>query len=311
MNSLRSASQIRHDLATAVEYQQKYSSRPSDDPLVKQMRSANDAEIEKLRAELHDALSGVLEVALDGAPVEDHRVTVPYLNRVLESIQSTYRAILRSLSEDKHLRRGEATLSVAGTGPGSFRVALAIPPTQLELLDDPMADRALGTIVTLLAAAQAGTSGEVGRQWAETQDETAVRSMIRLSASLASSRGTTRLRLTRTSGVEELVVVTSEAARDLAMSLAGQAGREVITVTGHLEMAQDRPPKVRIRTLDDDYVAAVSDEQLLDQVKSLLFDTVQATLVIDMRTSATTGSPDVDVELMDLEPAGARRTNLV
>lgn len=309
MTSLRSAAEIRHDLVTAVAYQEKYSSRPSDDPLVRQMRSTNDAEIERLQAELRDAMSGVLEVALDGAPVEDHRVTVPYLNRVLESIQSSYRSVLRSLSQDQHLHRGEATLSVAGTGPGSFRVALSIPPTQLELLDDPVADRALSMIVTLLAAAEAGTAAEVGRTWAETQDETSVRSMIRLSASLASSRGTTRLRLTRASGAEQFVTVTSDAARDLAMSLAGQAGREVITVTGHLEMAQDRPPKVRVRTPDDDYLAVVPDE-LLDQVKSLLFDTVQATLVIDMKTSATTGSPDVDIELMDLEPAGLERIDL-
>ncbi len=309
MNALRSVAEIRHDLDTALEYQRRCASRPSDDPLVTQMRSTNDAEIQKLQTELRGALSGVLEMSLDGAPVEDHRVTVPYLNRVLESIQSAYRAVLRSLSQDKLLRRGEATLSVAGTGPGSFRVALAIPPTQLELLDDPAADRALDLIVTLLAAAEAGTAGEVGRRWSETQDETAVRSMIRLSASLASSRGTTRLRLTRADGSQRLVTVTSDAARDLAMSLAGQVGREVITVIGHLEMAQDRPPKVRLRTSDDDYLAVVPDE-LLDQVKGLLFDTVQATLVVDMRTSATTGSPDVDIELMDIEPAGAERSDL-
>jgi hypothetical protein len=90
------------------------------------------------------------------------------------------------------------------------------------------------------------------------------------------------------------------------MTLAGQVGREVITVTGHLEMAQDRPPRVRVRAPNDDFLAFVPDE-LLDQVKSLLFDTVKATLVIDMRTSATTGSPDVDIELMDIEPADVDR----
>jgi hypothetical protein len=266
------------------------------------MRSANETELARLEIELREALSGVLEVSLDGLPVEDHRVTVPYLNRVLESLQSTYRAVFRSLSQDKHLRRGEATLSVVGTSPGSFRVSLAIPPKQLDLLGDPTADRALSAIVTLLAAAEQGTAAEAGRVWAETSDETAVRSMIRLSASLAGSRGVTTIRLTEASGSQRVVAVTYAAARDLAMSLAGQAGREVLSVTGHLEMAQDRPPRVRVRTDDDEYLAAVSDE-LLDRVKSLLFDTVRATLVIDVRTSATTGSPDVDVELLDLEPA--------
>ena len=160
----------------------------------------------------------------------------------------------------------------------------------------------MDAIIALLAAAQDGTAAEAGLQWAQTRDEPAVRSMIRLSASLASSRGTTKLRLTRPGGSERMVVLTAPAARDLAMSLAGQAGREVVTVTGHLEMASDRPPRVRVRTQDDEYLAAVPDA-LLDQVKSLLFDTVQATMIIDVSTSPTTGSPDVDVELLDLEPA--------
>lgn len=302
MNSLRPAAQIRHDLATAVEYQQRYASRLSDDPLITEMRAANEAEVEELRAELKEALSGVIEVSLSGLPVEDHHVTVPYLNRVLESLQSAYRAVYRSLNQDKHLRKGEATLSVTGTSPGSFRVVLTVPPRQLDLLGDPTADRALGAIVSLLAAAAQGTAAVAGHDWAETRDETAVRSMIRFSASLAGSRGKTTIRLTEASGRQRIVTLTAEAARDLATSLAGQAGREVVIVTGHLEMAQDRPPRVRLRTEDDEHLAVVPDH-LLDQVKGLLFDTVRATLVIDMKTSVTTGSPDVDVELLDLEPA--------
>jgi hypothetical protein len=227
---------------------------------------------------------------------------VSYLNRVLESLQSTYRAVLRSLGQDSHVRRADATLSVAGTAPGSFRIALAIPPTQLELVEEPASDRALDAIVSLLAAADEGEAAQAGRSWAERSDETAVRAMIRLSASLASSRGTTRVRLRRTSGSEQIVRVTSDEARDLAMALAGQTGREVITVIGHLEMAQDRPPRVRIRTEDDEHLASVTNE-MLDQVKTLLFDLVSATLVVDMRTSAITGRPDTDVELLDLEPA--------
>lgn len=304
MTRFRSAAQIRHDLATALEYQRRYVSRESDDPLVQRMRSSNEAEIAELNAELLNALTGDLEISLDGLPVEDHRVTVPYLNRVLESLQSSYRAIYRSLSRDTHMSRGEATLSVAGTAPGSFRVALSFPPTQLQLLEEPIGDRALDIIVSLLAAAEQGNSSEAGREWAERSDETAVRAMIRLSASLASSRGTTRVRSTGTSGAQRFVTVTAPVARDLAVALAGQTGREVITVIGHLEMAQDRPPCVRVRTDDDEHLATVSEE-LLDRVKSLLFEMVSATLIVDMRTSATTGSPATNVELLDLEPARA------
>jgi nucleotide-binding universal stress UspA family protein len=102
------------------------------------------------------------------------------------------------------------------------------------------------------------------------------------------------------------VSVTADAARSLAIALAGQSGREIVTVVGHLTMAQDRPPRVRVRTQDDDYVAGANTEEMLDRVKELLFDEVRATLVIDMRTSPSTGSPDVNIELMELEPAETR-----
>src|ERR1039458_8670879 len=101
MIRFRQAEQIRQELDTALSYRQRYQSRPTDDPLVKEMRSANEAEIARLQSELRDALAGTLDVALDGAPVEDHRVSAAYLSRVLSSIQSTYRSLFRTLAEGK------------------------------------------------------------------------------------------------------------------------------------------------------------------------------------------------------------------
>ena len=72
---------------------------------------------------------------------------------------------------------------------------------------------------------------------------------------------------------------------------------------GHLQMAQDDPARVRITTLDDQYLATILNEELLDRVKHLLFLQVTATLVIDMRTSPSTGAPLTHIELLDLEQA--------
>lgn len=44
-------------------------------------------------------------------------------------------------------------------------------------------------------------------------------------------------------------------------------------------------------------------DDLLDQVKGLLFGEVIATLGVDMRTSITTGSPNTQTELMEIEGA--------
>lgn len=302
MSSIRSIGLIRIDLETAREYQRRAATRPSTDPLVTEMRMANEAEISHLEKELREAMSGVLEVALDGIQIENHRIEVPYFSRVLESIQSTYRAVFRSLSQEMHLHRGEATLALVATGPGSFSVTLAAPPAQLELLDEPRGDRALAEIVSLLEAAANGDAQSAGREWSATRDEASVRAMIRLAASLASSRGSTRVRMTQSSGVEHVTTVSARSARDLAAALAGEPGREILTVTGHLEMAQDRPPRVRVQTEDDVFVADIPPG-LLETVKSLLFETVQATLIVDVRTSATTGSPGIVTELMDIEPA--------
>jgi hypothetical protein len=126
--------------------------------------------------------------------------------------------------------------------------------------------------------------------------------MIKLSATLAVAQGSTTIRWRGIAAPEQIVTLRKEDARDLALALSGRPGREIITVIGHLEMGQDQPPRVRFRTADEEYSAKVPNE-LLDRVKELLFGEVQATLVIDMKTSPTTGSPDTDIELLDLSEA--------
>jgi hypothetical protein len=219
---------------------------------------------------------------------------------LLEGLQSTFRATCRAIAPEGPLRRADATLSIVATAPGSFRVLIMTPPAQLELLDTPLVDRALTSIVDLLETAERGTTAVDIPVWAAASDEPVVRSMIRFSVALAGSEGTVSIRWRGMASDERLVAITSEAARDLAVALSGEAGREILTVTGHLEMGQDQPPRVRIRTADDEYLARVNTEELLDRVKDLLFGEVQATLIVDMRTSPTTGSPGTQIELLDL-----------
>lgn len=303
MTAPRPVELIRHELETALALRARYEARsPVDDPWAQRMVQDNEHDVERLSAELALALSGDLQVSLDGTPVEDHRISVPYLNRVLEALQATYRAVLRSMASEK-LRRTDYTLAMSGTAPGSFKVLLRVPPAQMQLLEEPLVDRAMDVIVELMAAAEQGTVAERGPEWAASADESAVRAMIRLASALAGAKGTAHVRWRAASGQERTVTVTAEAARSLAIALAGEAGREILTVTGHLEMGQDRPPRVRIRTSEDEYVAAVDNPELLDRIKELLFEEVVATLVIDMRTSPTTGSPGIDVELLDLDSA--------
>src|SRR5690606_2897038 len=127
--------------------------------------------------------------------------------------------------------RSATTLSVAAFAPGSFKLHLKTPPTQLELLDDPPPEQAMLELVDLLASAESGTVGSVAADWASRAPEPAVRSMIRLSATLAGGGGTTRIRWRGVEKEERLVSLTAEAARTLVEALAGQSGREVITVT--------------------------------------------------------------------------------
>jgi len=300
---VRPIEHIRRDLATAGAYRERYLARPSGDPLALMMREANEQEIRVLESELKQATAGELELTLLGPAYESHQVGIPLLTRILGNLQSTFRAVYRSRTPSGSVHREEATLSLVATAPGSFKVVVATPPAQLDLLEPaPLADQAIGEIIRLFVAAEEGQAGAVAPAWAAAQDEPVLKAMIRLSAALAVAQGSTMVRWHGVNTPEQLVRLRKEDAKDLVLALAGQPGREVVQVTGHLELGQDRPPRIRLRTAEDEYSAKVPTE-LLDRVKELLFGEVQATLIIDMKTSPTTGSPDTDIELIDLSEA--------
>lgn len=79
----------------------------------------------------------------------------------------------------------------------------------------------------------------------------------------------------------------------------------MLTVRGHLAMAQDRPPKVRISTAIEDFVAEINDDELLDAVRGSLFGEVVADISVTMSTSETSGRPLTRAELLGLSPASA------
>jgi hypothetical protein len=290
---------IRRDLESAIAYRERYQSRETTDPHVVSMRQANEDEIGALELELAEATSGDVEITLSGAAYESHSVAVPYLTRILESFQSTFRAAYRETVHDGRLKRGEATLSLSATAAGSFKLLIKTPSAQLDLLASPSVDQAMERIVGLLEAAEHGTSETEAPDWAAHSEDGTVRAMIRLAVSLASADGSTIFRWHGITTDERMVQVRPAAARALAVALAGQAGREIITVTGHLEMGQDQPPRVRVRTTNDDYLARVTPD-MLERVKDMLFGEVSATMVVDMRTSPTTGNPEAVIELLDI-----------
>jgi hypothetical protein len=296
---VRPVEHIRRDLETAVTYQKRYELRPTDNPLVLRMREANEHEIRDLEAELRQATSGELEVTLTGSAYDQHRVGLPSVTRLLTTLQSSFRAVYRSRVPSGTVRREEATLSLVATTPGSFKISVATPQAQLELLEAPLADQVIDEIVELLAAAEQGRTNEVVPGWAAHQDEPVIKSLIRLSAAFAGVQGVAAIRWRGMDSPEQIVTLRAAAARDLVLALAGQPGREVLVVRGHLEMGQDQPPRIRLKSSDDEYLARVPPE-LLDRVKELLFSEVEATLVVDMRTSPSTGSPDTEIELLDL-----------
>ncbi len=299
----RPVAMIRYELELAQACRASYADRPTEDELVLLMRDDNERDIVALEAELEQALSGDLELTLAGRPVTDHRVALTYFNRLTDSLQAAFRATYRTMTPTGTIQRGEATLSIAGTAPGSFKVTFTLPAAQLELLEDPIADRAMRRIIELLRAADSGASAPTAERFASTATEPEVRAMIRVAASMATSGGTTDVRHRAVDGSETIASVRADAARRLAESLAGRTGREILTITGHLTMAQDQPPRVRLTTADDVYLAVVTSEELLDRVKVLLFGDVEATLVVDMRTSPTSGTPSTTTELIDLVPA--------
>ncbi len=303
MKPVRPIEHIRRDLAIAGAYRERYQQRPSDDPLVLMMRETNEKEIHALELELKDATAGEIELTLLGPAYAEHRMGIPLLTRILGNLQSTFRAVYRSRRLGGSVHSEEATLSLVATAPGSFKVAVATPSAQLDLLEpSPLIDQAIGEIVRLLVAAEEDQAADVAPTWAATRDEPVVRAMIKFAAALAVAQGSTTIRWHGVSTPEQLVTLRKEDARDLALALSGQPGREIITVTGHLEMGQDQPRRMRPRTTDEEYSAQVPAE-LLDRVKELLFGEVQATLIIDMKTSPTTGSPDTEMELLNLSEA--------
>ncbi len=181
MTAPRPTAFIRHELETALAYQQLSSGRPSSNPFVSMMRRANEREIQSLGAELAVATAGNLELTLVGNPYLENRVSVPYITRVLEGLQSTFRATCKAIAPAGGLRRSEATLSLIATAPGSFKVLVMTPAAQLELLEPPVVDRALDSIIDILSTAEQGTAAADIPQWVAQSDESVVRSMIRFS----------------------------------------------------------------------------------------------------------------------------------
>jgi hypothetical protein len=293
---------IEHELRTALDYQGRSADRPSTNPLVAEMRASNSTEIARLHAELAQARSGQLELSLAGSSVVAYTISASYLSRVLETLQGAYRAVFHSVDPLRSSRRATASLSVVGTAPGSFMVSFRTAPEQLDLLSEPLGDQAIEQIVRLLASAEAGRAPQDARAWAARADDAAVRAMIRFSVTLARSNGTTRVRWRDVNGVEQLVTIAAARARDLTVALAGDAGREVLEVVGHLSMAQDQPPRARVRTTEHTYLATVGDE-LLVRIRELLFSEVRATIAIGMTTSPTSGTPETHVELIDVDAA--------
>ena len=306
MTRMRRLADIDFDLATAQRYKDAYVDRATKNSLVVLQRQENDREIATLLAERTAATTAELEVSLEGQAVEGHVVTVPYFQRVLEQLQGAFRTLRRAaLAPGERLSRTEGALRLAGTGPGSFRAYFDLPTTQLVLGQLPRGDLALRDLLQLFEAAGQPHDTQTIATWAETADEPALRAVIKLAATLASSGGTTAFRLTMADQVEHLVSVAPDQARNLAIALAGPMGREVLSVTGHLAMAQDDPPRIRVETSDDEHLADVplDNEELLERVKALLFSEVQATLVVDMRTSVSSGRPSQRTELLDVRQA--------
>ena len=302
MTAMRHLALVRHELETALAFRNATAAREPTDSLSRMMLEQNEHEIAGLQQELSEVLATDLEVVFEGGPVTQHSIGVPYFQRILESMQATYRAMRRSLlPAGESLSYRDSTLLLAGTAPGSFRAFLQAPG-QLELIGESQADLALFELMTLL---EAGTHPDPGPiiEWAATADERALRAMVRLSSTLAAGSGVTTVRFRSAKGVDRRVTVSAEHARRLTAALVGGgSGVEVVVVTGRLEMAQERPMRVRVRAPTEDYTATANDE-MVDTIRDLLFSEVQATLSIDMRTSPTTGAPSQRAVLLALGPA--------
>jgi hypothetical protein len=297
---LRPLAMIAEELAAAEEMADAVKHIPRGDPLVAIMLDGNDLDVERLRIELQDARSSDVEVSIDGRPVNDHRVNASYLSRIINDLQAAYRAMAEMLGDAAKPSRASTALTVAGTAPGSFRILFRTAEEPLSLFERPLSERALESLVSVIEFGTDSRSADALRDWAATAPEAGVRSMIRLAATLASSHGTVQVRWTPPGGTDRVVAISSERSRSLAADLAGATGREIIVVRGHLGMAQDDPPRVRVRTAVDDHVADVRDIDLLEVVTELIFQNVVAEIVVAMTTSPTTGAPKIRSELLSI-----------
>ena len=304
MSAVRTTSLIRHELETALRYRDEASrdAKYANDPLVRLMFEQNDAEIERLEAELRNAVAADLEVSIEGSPVFQHVVTVPYFHRILDNLQSAYRALLRShLPDGRRLSAKESILMLAGTGLGSFRAFLKVPG-QGELIGDSRPDEAMTELIRIASSSKGADDTDYLREWAQRADDKALRAMIRLMVTLASSGGSTAIRYATMSGAEHHVTVSATDARSIVAALVGGAGVEILQVSGYLEMAQDRPLKARITSNEDVWSATVPDE-LRETVRDLLFEDVDVVLQVHMRTSAQTGNPTQAVTVLSITAA--------
>jgi hypothetical protein len=297
--TLRPIKMIEAELADAQVMAANTSSLSRDDPFVAIMLEVNDRDIEKLSTELAEARSSDVELSIEGSPVVDHRISVSYLNRVTGSLQSAYKAFVRKLVPKGQSLGAQGGLALAGTGPGSFRMRFITNEEPLSLLERPLSERALGELFELLASSN-GPDMAVAEQWAARAPAETVRAMIRLASSLAASKGTSQLRWTTLDGNDRVVQIAPDRASRLAAALVGRTGTETIKVRGHLAMAQDEPPKIKVTTATDEHVAAVRDDDLLDAVKELLFDNVIAEILVEMSTSGRTGAPSSRSTLLDI-----------
>jgi hypothetical protein len=299
MKRMRSIQQIRLGLETARALQDSHRKRPTDDPVTRLLRADNEREILALEQELVDALVGQLEVVLDGTVVESHSLKVSFASRVLDGMQGAYRAMYAEAAHKETVSRNESSLALVATSPGSVALHLSTAPSQLDLLEDPIADRAIENLLNLLTAED---PADAGRTFAERTESAQLQAVIRLCGTFAALGGTIQIRWRGVRG-ERFADIDSRSVRQLATALAGQPGREVITVVGHLERASDRPTtRVKVVTEDESYSAEVPDE-LKDRVKAMLFEDVTATLSVDMSTRISTGEPKTRIELLDLQSA--------
>ncbi len=298
---IRPVKQIQRELEAAEAFAAETRGVVRSSPVVSLMLDDNDHDLEALRRELAEARSSDVELSITGTPVTQHQISVSYLNRVTSSLQAAYKSISRALASSGQPVGQQGTLRLAATAEGSSKMLFrTTEDDDLSLFEDPLSDRALSELFRLLEAGRS-SDNRIVEEWAARADDSAVRAMIRLGAALAASHGTSQLRWTSLDGADRTLALNADNARELASTLAGQTGQEIVEVRGRLRMAQEDPPRVRLGTeTDDEYVASVGDDDLLDEVRGLLFTDVIAEIAIEMSTSPTTGEPRTKSHLLHI-----------